>query len=122
MVLSLVACGGSSEPPPGNPDGAPGVDAPPATVVEVTPCTGESATVESTGGFRFMPNAVTITAGQIVKFTSGGSHNVIPVFPNSDSGLNVGFGATKCLRFTQAGTYNYRCQPHPSMTGTITVN
>ena len=69
-----------------------------------------------------MPNAVTISAGQIVKFTSGPSHNVVPVFPNSDSGLSVGFGATKCLRFTEAGTYNYRCQPHPSMTGTITVN
>lgn len=127
ISLGLAACGGGDDPPAGvDAPVNPGVDAPPSTVQEVTPCTGEAATIESTGGFRFDNGAgsssVTINVGEIVKFVSGSSHNVIPVMPNSDPGLSVGFGATKCLRFTQAGTFNFRCQPHPSMTGSVVVN
>jgi len=126
LVLCLAAaasCGGGDDPPAGV-DGAvnPGVDAAPASVLAVEPCTGETQTIESTGGFRFAPNNVTITAGQIIKFTNASAHSIVPVMPMSDSGFTVGFGATKCLRFTKAGTFNYRCNPHTSMTGAITVN
>ncbi len=87
-------------------------------------CDGtEAAEVETTGGFRFSPNAVTITVGQVVKFTSGSTHNVIPGAAPTDSGLSLpAFGATGCLKFTAAGMFKYRCQPHSSMTGTVTVN
>jgi plastocyanin len=116
FAFAIAACG-TDEPPDNNTPDAPGTQ---STVMEVVPCAGETMTIESTGGFRFSPSTATIASGQIIKFVNGGSHNVIPV--NSDSGLNVGFGATKCLRFTAAGSFNFRCQPHPSMTGTITVN
>ncbi len=126
MMLVLAACGSSSDPPAGVDAPASGVDAAPATVVEVSPCTGEVVTIESTGGFRFDNGAgssmVTINQGEIVKFISGAPHNVIPVMPMSDPGLTVGFGATKCLRFTKTGTYKFRCQPHSNMTGSVTVN
>jgi len=127
LVLCLAvtaSCGGGDDPPAGV-DAAgsgSGIDAAPASVLAVEPCTGESATIESTGGFRFAPNTATITAGQIIKFTNGSTHSIVPVMPMSDSGFTVGFGATKCLRFTKAGTFNYRCNPHTSMTGSITVN
>jgi plastocyanin len=39
----------------------------------------------------------------------------------SDTGLNVGFGETKCLKFTKQGAFGFHCQPH-SFTGTVTVN
>ena len=39
----------------------------------------------------------------------------------SDPGLNVGFGATKCLRFTAPGTFGFHCTPH-GFAGTVTVN
>jgi plastocyanin len=116
----LAACGGGGDDPPAA-DSAPAGDAPAATVMSVA-CGNESATVETTGGFRFSPNAVTITAGQSVKFENASNHSVVPGASPTDSGLRAGFGTATCLMFTQAGTFNYKCNPHSSMTGTITVN
>src|SRR6187200_2501705 len=99
-LLMIAACGGGGgDDPPAGVDAPPGndTDAPPATVVEVTCPGGEAASVESTGGFRFSPDAVTITVGQVVKFTNASNHSIVPVFPDSDPGLKVGFGATTCL-------------------------
>jgi plastocyanin len=121
LVVLIAACGGTSDPPPAGVDATPGVDAPPPTVQTVT-CGSEVMTIESTGGFRFMPNAATISVGQVVKFVNGPSHSIVPTGANADSGFKVGFGATACLMFTEAGTFTWRCNPHTSMTGTITVN
>jgi plastocyanin len=125
LFVALGACGGSGGGDDDGGDDAPGIDAPAqqATVIEVSPCPAmPDADVESTGGFRFSPDAVTISQGQVVRFTNRADHSIVPVFPDSDPGLKVGFGATTCLQFTKAGTFNYRCNPHSSMTGTITVN
>lgn len=122
LGLLLAACGD---------DGGKAVDAPKAidmpvvtaTVQEVTPCPATPdatiMTVDST--FMFMPAAVTITQGQVVKFMTSAAHNVVPNTSMSDSGLSVGFAATKCLRFTKAGTFGFHCGPHSFM-GTVTVN
>jgi plastocyanin len=121
LALLVAACGGS-DPAPGGAD-APdnGVDAAPATIMTVA-CGNEVESIESTGGFRFMPNNATITAGQSIEFINGPSHSIVPAGATPDNGFRVGFGATTCLMFTQPGTYQYRCNPHTSMTGTITVN
>lgn len=118
--LVVSACGGGKD--SAAIDAPVGVDAAAATVVEVIPCTGESASVTSSNSdfSKYTPMATTITVGQIVKFTMASSHNVAPTGV-SDPGLNVGFGATKCLRFTQAGTFNFKCTPH-NFKGSITVN
>lgn len=132
--LSVLASGcylvepgrGDDDSPPPSDAIEPPVDAespdalPPATVFEV-PCGTESAFVESTGGFRFAPNEVTVIVGQSVQFMNASSHSIVPAFPDSDAGLRVGFGATTCLQFTNPGTFNYRCNPHSSMTGVVTV-
>jgi plastocyanin len=34
---------------------------------------------------------------------------------------NVSPGTSVCFKFTVAGTYNYHCSIHSSMTGTVTV-
>lgn len=120
LCLALAACGGGGDDPtPG--DGPPTGDAPAATVMSVA-CGSEAASVESTGGFRFSPMAVTISVGEVVKFTNPSNHSVVPGAAPTDSGLRAGFGTDTCLMFTAAGTFNYRCNPHTSMTGTITVN
>lgn len=119
LCLALAACGGGGDDPPADSPAA--GDAPPATVMSVT-CDGTEPEVETTGGFRFSPMAVTITAGQAVKFTNATNHSVVPGASPTDSGLRATFGTSTCLKFTVAGTFNYKCSPHSSMTGTITVN
>jgi len=103
-------------------DDQPAIDAPPATVMTAT-CNNPAAMVESTGGFRFAPMAVTINVGEQVQFTNPSSHSVVPATSGpTDSGLRAPNNATTCLVFTEAGTFNYKCNPHASMTGTVTVN
>jgi plastocyanin len=132
-VLGATGCGSDSPPldapPPDNSTTGDAMtdamsDAPPAatTVVQVTCPATPDATV-TTANFQFTPNAVTIQQNQIVRFAPESQHNVIP-HPTlaSDPGLRSGaLGEVRCLRFTQTGTFNYRCSPHPAMTGSVTV-
>ncbi|MBA3541749.1 MAG: hypothetical protein H0T79_19200 [Deltaproteobacteria bacterium] len=116
-MLGLAACGDDG-------GSTPTVDAPPvaASTVEALACPGgEAAEVTTVNGTNaFMPNAVTITAGQVVKFTMSSTHNVIPA-SGGDVNLKVNFSETKCLKFTAAGSFGFKCGPHQFL-GTITVN
>jgi plastocyanin len=120
LAVVLVACGGD--------DGGGGADAPNEgaanTVSEVNPCPAApdaTVTTENTS-FAYMPQTTTITQGQVVQFVMSSDHDVAPnTQVNTDAGLRVGFGATKCLRFTATGTFGYKCTPH-GFVGTITVN
>ncbi|MCW5806444.1 MAG: hypothetical protein KIT31_29035 [Deltaproteobacteria bacterium] len=103
-------------------DAPKGVDAPVGTIMSVACDGSEVATIESTGGFRFSPNTATISVNDVIKFENAAEHSIVPSGANADSGFVVGFGATACLKFTAAGTFAFRCNPHTSMTGTITVN
>jgi plastocyanin len=123
LFVALGACGGSGGGDDDGGDDAPGVDAPAATVVEVSPCPATpDKEVLTDATFKYQPQMTTITQGQVVKFTMDPSHDVAPSrnMP-TDPGLRVGFGATKCLRFTATGTFNFFCTPH-GFTGSITVN
>jgi len=119
-LLFLAACGSDDD--NATPDGPPGGgDAQVATVME-TPCVGgEQAMMTMNTANAYMPTALTITVGQAVQFVNSSNHNVAPVATMSDPGLNVGFGATKCLKFTRAGTFRFKCTPHSFM-GMVTVN
>ncbi len=118
LVLSALAACGGDDPPA---DSSGGGDAPASTIETVTPCAGEIATVMTTTAFSYMPKDTTITAGQIVKFVMDPTHDVAPKTAADDSGLRVGFGATKCLKFTTAGVFNFKCTPH-GFAGSIIVN
>ena len=49
-------------------------------------------------------------------------HDVVPdTSTTTDTGLAVDFGKTACLKFSKAGTFGFKCQPH-SFKGSITVN
>lgn len=120
MCLALVACGGddgTSTPK----DAAAGSDAQAATVME-TPCVGGEQTVTTVNGTNaFMPNAITIDQNEAVQFVMSSTHNVAAFPTMSDAGLSVGFGMTKCLKFTAKGMFKFKCLPH-GFTGIVTVN
>ena len=120
-ILVLAACGGGGG--GGDDDDTPMDTAQQDAVDVVTPCTGESASIESLAD-RFEPQSVTISVGQIVKMAAeptGASHNIMPgIGVPTDPALMVGSGETKCFRFNTAGTYNFRCGIH-GFTGSVVV-
>lgn len=69
----------------------------------------------------FIPNAVTLSVGQVAKFVITSEHFVIPnTLTTTDPALMVKRGETKCFRFDVPGMYNFLCGVH-GFTGSITV-
>ena len=123
----IVGCAGEGDGGGGggspSPDAPPAIDAPPSTVTEVTPCPATPDAIVTTRDdvYVYMPATTTIAAGQVVRFDTSLYHDVAPLPPMTDAALSVGFGATRCLRFTAPGTFRFKCTPH-GFSGTITVN
>lgn len=72
-------------------------------------------------GANFVPETVTISVGDTVRWTNNddSTHTT-----TSDSGLwdtTLDRGQSYSQTFTTAGTFNYHCAIHPTMTGSITV-
>lgn len=107
-LITFAACSSSD---------STGADAASAGVATEVDCaTATSAPVIANAGLTYSPAATTITAGSVVKFTLGATHDVA----SNVSGLIVPLGGTKCLKFATAGTYTFHCTPH-GFVGTITV-
>jgi len=74
------------------------------------------------GAARFTPTTLTATVGSTVVWTNRDAdiHTT-----TSNTGLwnsnNLSLNGTFSFQFTTAGTYQYRCTNHPTMTGTIVV-
>ena len=113
LLITLAACSDSSSNTP---------DAAAATVTTVTCPATPAATITAMDGTNaFMPTGVSISVGQVVKFTMPGTHNVVPnPLKPTDAGLQVNFNETKCLMFTKAGSFGFYCMPH-GFPGTVTV-
>ena len=144
-ALALFACGGGEKQAD-----TPAADTTPAAVAPppATPGTGTGAPITGTThdvrmvgdatGYRFEPNAITIKAGDGIKFinVSGGPHNVAadpaklpddveaqlsanmpnqmspfngPLMMNPNEAYTVSFGGIK------PGTYELNCTPHLAM-------
>ena len=78
--------------------------------------------VEITSSMDFSPEEITISVGDSVTWTNNDSmsHTATSVDDYFDSG-NIASGNSWSFTFTQAGTFDYVCAYHSSMTGTITV-
>lgn len=72
--------------------------------------------------FGYAPADLTISAGDTVTWTNldAVAHTATATDGTWDTGL-LEQGASASITFTAAGTYEYLCTPHPSMTGRITV-
>jgi amicyanin len=86
------------------------------------PARGGSGTLVEIADFAFEPAELTITAGETVTWTNldGVAHTATATDGSWDTGL-LDEGESGSITFTTPGTYDYRCTPHPSMTGRIVV-
>jgi len=78
----------------------------------------------SISGFSFGPSSLTIDTGDSVTWTNndGASHTATSTSgPVSFDSGGISGGGTYTFSFTTAGTYDYRCDIHTSMTASITV-
>lgn len=114
VALLFVACGGGGSDPPV-------VDSPAAPSVASTACGSEVETI-MTLATRFDPMTVTINMGEIVAFDNGQPADDHDIAPNSANatGLEVGQGDIGCFRFTDTGTFGFRCAVH-GFVGTVVV-
>jgi len=114
-LLLQVGCGGGSSAPDATPD------APPVPVTALSSCPASVAATIEDSPTAFIPNAVTIGVGDVVRFDITAEHFVLPnTLVPTDPELRVARGETKCFRFDVPGTYGFLCGVH-SFTGTITV-
>jgi plastocyanin len=87
--------------------------------------------VVTNSGQTFSPASITINKNDTIQFQIGSFHNVVEVSQTtwnangntSNGGFTLPNGGGE-LKFTQAGTFYYVCEPHAAngMKGTITVN
>jgi amicyanin len=72
--------------------------------------------------FAFEPATLTITAGDTVTWTNQDAvaHTATSTSGAFDSGT-LEQGESFSVTFTEPGTYDYLCTPHPTMTGQIVV-
>jgi plastocyanin len=88
---------------------------------------GAAATVSAGDNLAFTPSSVTIGVGQSVCWQNTGNmtHDMteainpgqIPLFSS-----NLPSGQAYVYRFNISGSFNYRCNQHANMTGTVVVN
>lgn len=75
--------------------------------------------------FAFSPQTITLRIGDTVTWTNldSAAHIVASTVPNLPGFLSPSLAnrATYSFTFIISGTYTYKCQIHPSMTGTIIV-
>jgi surface protein len=85
----------------------------------------QSHDISITDNMQFDPEELTISVGDTVTWTNndGMSHTATSTDgPEAFDSGNIGSGDTWSFTFTEAGTYEYKCNYHSSMTATIIVN
>lgn len=114
LTLTLAACGGDD-------DSA--ADSAPATVAAAEPAAEAAPTDATISIADFAFSGVTeVKVGTTVTVTNddGGTHTWTAVDDTFDSG-NLSSGDSFEFTFTEAGSFDYFCNIHPGMTGTIVV-
>ena len=78
--------------------------------------------VANAGSDSFSPNPVEVKVGETVTWINddSGRHTVTSKYGTFDSGM-MGKGQSFSYTFDKAGEYQYFCEPHPNMVGTVVV-
>jgi plastocyanin len=78
--------------------------------------------VANAGSNSFSPNPVEVKVGETVTWINddSGRHTVTSKDGVFDSGI-MGKGQSFSFTFDKAGEYQYFCEPHPNMVGTVVV-
>jgi plastocyanin len=82
---------------------------------------GDAVTIK---GFKFGPAELSATAGTEVTWTNddGAAHTVTADDgPDGFESDDLSSGDTFSFTFEEAGTYEYHCEIHPTMTASVTV-
>jgi plastocyanin len=122
-ALVLGACGGDDDAG----DGGAGAAGTSTTMAadDAMPAGGESASGDAVkiADFNFSPDTLNVKSGTKVTFTNedGFAHTVTAKDKAFDSG-NLDQGDTFEHTFAEAGTFEYRCAIHNSMTGKVVVS
>ena len=94
-----------------------------ATADDATPTASADGTSVTIADFAFAPPELTVPAGTTVTWTNRDdfAHSVVGGDGSFESD-DIDGGASYSFTFNQAGSYQYVCGIHPSMTGTVTVS
>ena len=123
VLVAAPACGGSDDDEPTAGDAATattGGDADETKDEEGEGASsGDAVTISD---FSFKPSKLTVTAGTKVTFTNddGFAHTVTAKDKAYESG-SIDGGGTFEHTYDAAGTFDYQCSIHNSMTGTVVV-
>ncbi|HLG62304.1 MAG TPA: cupredoxin family copper-binding protein [Ktedonosporobacter sp.] len=130
LLTLLAACGGGGTGAASTPTVAPTPTTAPTAAPTDTPTpTAAPTTAPAANGnsitianFAFAPASLTVKVGTKVTWTNNDSatHTVTDLKGAFDSG-DLPTGQSFSFTFTKAGTYNYHCAIHSSMTATIIV-
>lgn len=123
-ALALVAaCGGGSTTATGAPASAAPSAAASAGGAACAPSDAAPTVTSSMSNIAFAPAAITAKVGDVIGWTNKDNvqHTATLKSDPTCTTPNIGNGETGSLVFNVAGTYEYFCKIHSSMTGTITV-
>ena len=93
-------------------------------LVMIPSASAEEHNISITDDMKFDPEDLTINVGDTVNWTNndGIEHTATSTDgPASFDSGNIAAGDSWSFTFTEAGTYNYKCEYHGSMNASITV-
>ena len=124
-IVCVAACSKSNGGGLGNNANGAGGDtptSPPYGGTNNDPAPTTSNTVNANPSLDYNPAQLTVAAGTAVSFVFGSvAHTVTFVSAGSPASIPATSNGTVQVTFPTAGSYNYVCTIHPSMSGTIVV-
>ena len=72
-------------------------------------------------GFSFSPRTVTVNVGDSVTWTNSDAQTHTATSGSAWDTGDIGNGESKSITMRRAGTFEYICAIHPTMTGTVVV-
>lgn len=120
VALALASCGSGGSAPSSSGTGCS------AGAAAVSSLGTPAATVVATDQLLFMPATQAARVGQVIEWTAPGTSAHTVTFQASGasclSDAQLSAGSTWEVKFSQPGTYAYKCTVHPGMNGTVTIS